>query len=408
MALAARAPDIILRTSIPHEATSDQPLASVSAPPESASNDPVDQTAGVAKEMTAEELAAATAARKDAGPDADPKADGKKIAADGEKPGETEKPPTLEFDALPENLPGYAVREITKHRKQAQAKADAAWEAARAGVGEEAWNKAVGVARDAAVETAQKAAKDAAAEAKASRERADAIEKELTELRAKVPTTEPEVKADPRPARDQFDDPDEYDEALTQWGEREGERKAQAKVDEQKAADDKVKVDALAEEKRKADEAAATAQEAANAKLNDEWQAKLTVAREKHEDYDALTSALPADGGPEISEAMAAAIFYTDNGPDVAYYLAQNTDEALRIAKLGNPIQHMLEIARLAERLATPPRRAARTQPIEPVDTSSAPAGESDAEPEMADYYNRRTKAMQQTRQPFFPAGGIH
>lgn len=407
MALAARAPDIILRTSIPHEATSDQPLAAVATPPESASNDAADQTAGVAKEMTAEELAAATAARKDAGPDADPKADTTKKVEAAE--GDGEEPPKLEFDPIAENLPGYAVREITKHRKQAQAKADAAWHAARAKVGDDAWTKALTVSRDAAVETAQKAAKDAAAEAKAATERAAALDKEIADLKAKVPEVKPvEAQPDPRPTRDQFDDPDEYDTALTDWGVREGERKAEAKVAEARAVEDQVKADALAEEKRKADESAATAQEAATAKLNDEWQAKLTTAREKYDDYDALTSALPADGGPEISEAMAAAIFYTDNGPDVAYYLAQNTDEALRIAKLGNPIQHMLEIARIAERLVTPPRRAARAQPIEPVDTSAAPAGETDAEPDMDTYYKTRTAAAAQQRRPFFPASGIH
>ena len=65
MALVARPQhDIIFRPSIPLAATSDQPLAEVVRPPESASNNTDDQSSGVAKEISPEQAAELAAARK--------------------------------------------------------------------------------------------------------------------------------------------------------------------------------------------------------------------------------------------------------------------------------------------------------------------------------------------------------
>lgn len=391
MALAARDPDIIIRTSIPLAATSDQPLAEVARPPESASNDVTDQTGGTPKEMTAEELAAATAARKDAGPDANPKTDGTVQEPAETDPTKTADPPKLEFDAIPEGLPGYAVREITRHRKQAQAKADAAWKAAQASVGDEAWTKALSVARDAEVEAARK-------ETKIAKDATDAVRKELDELRAKTPAEpvkEPEVDA--RPTRDTFDDPDAYDTALTEWATREGERKAQAKIDADKVA-------AEAETARKAEEEENTAREAELTKIHTDWTAKVEAATEKYPDYVEVTTAEDL----KVSNAMVAAMMQIDNGTDIAYHLGKNPEDSARIAALSNPAKHFIEIGRIAERLANPPRRARPAAPIEPIDTTRNTADTSDSEPDMEAYAARRNKQLQAERRPFFPAGGIH
>lgn len=391
-----RAPDIILRTAPPLEATSDQPLIDAARPPEAASNDPADHAAGTPKEATAEELAAATAARRGAPPDVDPKAKPEETPAADPKPGEGEEAPKLEFEAIPDGLPGYAIREITKHRKQAQAKADAAWEAAKANVGDAAWTKALKIAKDAEVEAAQK-------DAKTARDALDAKSRELEELRAKAPPVEEEKPAeDPRPSRDGYDDPDLYDTDLEAWAVREGERKATAKVAEEKAAADEA-------ERIKTETEAKEARDAEIAQMNTEWSEARTAAIEKYPDYAEVAEASPEDGGPDISGAMAAAIIQSGNGTEVAYYLGQNTDEALRISKIPNPYKQILEIGKISERLANPARRAAPPKPpIEPIDGGEQVADTSDVEEDMETYYNKRTAALTKNKHPFYPPSNLH
>lgn len=405
MALPARAPDVITRTAPPLSATSDQPLADVQRPPESASNDVADQRAGTPQEISGEELAAATIARKGAGPDADPKSDAAipepEAAPAAEAAGDVEAaPPKLEFDPIPENLPGYAVREITKHRKQAQAKADAAWNAARATVGDEAWTKALSVARDVQIDAARK-------EAKVAKDAEALVRRELDELRAK-PAIEDKPAEDPRPTRDGFDDPDAYDDALTAWGKREGARET-----ETAAAAARAETTRLAREK--SDREATEARAAEVTKLNDNWNAKVTEAATRYDDFNDVITKAPEDGGPTISDAMVAGMMQVDNGPEVAYHLGLNVEESKRIAGLPNAARQLIEIGRLAERLANPPRRARPAPPIEPVDGDRAPAGENDNDlaavagrGSMDDYYAKRNPALQAGRRPFFPPGALH
>jgi hypothetical protein len=407
MALAAsRAPDIIERTAIPLSATTDQPLAPVATPPESASNDPADIAAGKPKEITAEELAAATAARKGAGPDADPKSDGTAKPETEAKPDDQpETPPKLEFDAIPDDLPSYAVRSIQKERKKAQDAADAAWKAARAQVGDEAWQKAVDVARDTAVNEANRKAAIAAKEAKEAREALEAAQKTLDDLKAAAPKEEP--KPDPRPTRDEFDNPDLYDEAMVAWGKREAHREQEAVAAEAARVDAEKKAAEEAEAKAKADEEARVAHEAAVKQTYDTWTARVEKATEKYPDFDEVTKKAPADGGPTITDAMAAAILLIENGPDIAYQLAQDPEESVRIASMPNVAEQFIELGRISERIANPPRRA-RPAPIEPIDTTENRADTTDAEPDMATYAERRMKALRQERAPFFPPSQIH
>jgi len=83
-------------------------------------------------------------------------------------------------------------------------------------------------------------------------------------------------------------------------------------------------------------------------------------ARDKYDDYDAvITSPSLA-----ISETMAAVIRASDIGPEVAYHLGHNLDEARRIYKLG-PFLQAKEIGKLEAKLTIEP-------PVKK--TSSAPA----------------------------------
>lgn len=400
MALAAtvRGPDIILRDSIPLEATSDMPLtAPPVAIPTEASNSQSDQVAGVSKEITPEDKAVIDAV-KIAPKDHDEKVEGKKVEAKTKDAADDDGP-------IDPALPGYANREIGRARQQARERVEAALKLAKAEIGDEAWEKALAATRDQVVEKTKteaakevKAAKDAAAaELNAAKEAQAALEARIAEFEAAKPKEEP--KADPRPGRDQFDDPDAYDEAMVEWGKREGVRAAEGAAAEARAK--------AAEEARVADEAKTReAHEAEIATWNAKWTNARTEAIEKYPDYVAVAEA----DNVKITGEMAAAILQSDNGTDVAYYLGQNPDEAERIAGLTMARQ-MLEIGKLSERLEAPAprrRRSAQDAPIEPIDTSVNTADTSEAEPTMEQIAARHAEKAAAKHRPFFPQGGIH
>lgn len=99
-------------------------------------------------------------------------------------------------------------------------------------------------------------------------------------------------------------------------------------------------------------------------------QAKLTAAyeeradkfREAHDDFDQVVG----DQSLQITDVMAEAIFASDIGPEVAYYLGTNPKTAERISKLS-PFLQAKEIGRIEAKLAEAPPPAAKK-------TSSAPA----------------------------------
>jgi len=71
-------------------------------------------------------------------------------------------------------------------------------------------------------------------------------------------------------------------------------------------------------------------------------------ARDKYADYDTVVG----NQNLPITAAMADAIRMSDIGPDVAYHLGQNIQEAARIAKLP-PLLQVKEIGKLEAKLAT-------------------------------------------------------
>ena len=416
VAPARRGPDIISVQPIPLSAVSDQPLPGAIAPPVSASAHPDDQANGVAKEITAAELAAAETAKRGVNPaeaegangeatkpDTDPAKSAAK-ATDGAKTEEA-------FDdgiVVPPGLPGYANREIASIRKRARELVQAAQKTAKGEAGEADWQKLYEANRDAIVLKAQQDATKAAKEAKDAQATAEAVQKELTELRAKVTADPKPEQTDPKPTRASYDDPDAYDEALTQWGEREGIRKAEAaRKTELEAAEAKRIETEEAEKATKAEEARKT-QEAEILKVQTAWTDSRTKAIEKYPDYAEVAEAAPEDGGPTITDAMAAAILQVENGTDVAYHLGQNPEESVRIATIANPVRQFIEIGRIAERLATPARPVRRARPVEHISDAPNPADTTDAEPDMETYAQQRNAQLQKARQPFFPAGGIH
>ncbi|HXJ61881.1 MAG TPA: hypothetical protein VNU68_35025 [Verrucomicrobiae bacterium] len=409
MALAARQPDIIVRSAIPLAAVSDQPLAELPKPPESASNDATDQTGGVSKEISPEDLALADAARK--GDGTDPEKTGEMAKADDAKGDDDAEELSVDGKevedeaAVSDRLPDWARRQILTEKKKAKEYRQALEKAAKAKVGSEAWETAVNLARDQIVQKEREAATSAGKKARDAEAAAEAARVELAELKARVPTetkVDEVADTDPRPTRDAFDDPDAYDDALTDWARRDGLRAAEKEAAEKKAA-------AEAEERATKEQEEKDAQEAELVKLNNTWNERRAATMEKYADYAEVAEADPAEGGPVISKPMAFAIMKVENGPEVAYFLGQNTEEAARIANMPDAASHFIEIGRIAERLANPPRRRApREEPIEPIDSGRNAGDRSDEEPDMEAYAAKRNEALRATRRPFFPEGGLH
>jgi hypothetical protein len=401
----ARAPDIIETQQIALSATNDAPVLDTPRPPLSASNDPVDQKDGVAKEITAADLALAEAARKGT---LEPAVDGEAetvvetVAEPKTKPKKAVEPDDEIVADLPKNSPSWYVREVAAIRRSEREKTAAAFAAAKAQVGDAAWDAALEATRDKVVAEAKAESARALKEAKDARDALTARDAELTELRTKVPAPEEKkVVEDPRPARDQFDDPDLYDDALTAWGKREGIRETEAQAETARVA-------AEAAETERVNHEAQEAQTAEVAKIKETWDGRVETAKERYDDFIEVTTKPFEDGGPLVTDAMIAGMMQVENGPDVAYHLGLNVEEAKRIGELRNPGLQLIEIGRLSERLANPPRRARPTPPIEPIDTTGNTADPSLDEPDMDAYYAKRNPELQRNRAPFFPAGRIH
>ena len=338
----ADGPDILVRTAPALSATTDEPLAAVPEPPASASNSVVDQENGIAPEMSGPEQAAARGAKTD---------------------GTTPAPETTEPKSESDETPAWQKREITKARN------------------------------------AQRAAEQARDQAMAD---AESARKALEALALKTAEPAPvDIAPDPRPRREAFENPDEYDTALETWAAREGERKATAELTARAEAE-------RAEAARVAEEARVTAEQASTAaeieRLNTAWTEKKTAAMEKYADYAevAENDALP------ISVPMAHAVLQAPNGPDIAYYLGKNPAEAARIAAIGNPGLQIFEMGMLAAKIGTPRARPSNAPaPISPLGGTSSPADTSAREPSMAEYGARRTAELRNGRKPFV-SGAAH
>jgi hypothetical protein len=178
-----------------------------------------------------------------------------------------------------------------------------------------------------------------AAEAQA---RADFLEKQLNEARAKTPPAE---AADPgAPRLEQFDDIEKY-------------AAARAKYEADKAVKDY--------QTRQQGET----QKQAQARLVQEWETKAERGGGKYDDFDEVVG----DIKPTAPWSMA--LMEAENGDEIAYYLGKNIKEAQRIASLP-PVSQIREIGRLEAKLAAEPQKpktpSRAPAPITPL-TGAAP-----------------------------------
>lgn len=126
----------------------------------------------------------------------------------------------------------------------------------------------------------------------------------------------------PKPAREQFDDPDAYDAAVIAWAAARAEKAGYEK----------------ATQERQATEAQRSQQEAFQT-----FNTRLEAARAETPDFQAVA----LDPTLPVSQVMTQVIMRSENGPQMLYHLGQNRALAQKIANMG-PIEAALEMGRLS------------------------------------------------------------
>lgn len=215
-----------------------------------------------------------------------------------------------------------------------------------------------------------------------AREAAEARESQLLALlKERQAPQQPaiqEEKEPARPDRNAFTDPDAYDRALDVY------------VNERAAFIARREVRQQIEQDRKSQREAALAEHQNRIKEN--FRQRVDKAKEKYPDY----SVVAENPNIAVSVPMAHAIAMSDSGPDIAYHLGKNPQEAARISQLPIPAQ-LMELGIIAAKLvqpAAPPRVSNAPAPIKPTVSGTTEAPVSGEEESMDAYAARRRKEL--------------
>lgn len=125
------------------------------------------------------------------------------------------------------------------------------------------------------------------------------------------------------------------------------------------------------------------------------YEKAVATIEDRYPDYHDVTAEMPT------TRAMAEFILGHDKGPDIAYYLGKNPDEAMRIATL-DPVRQGFELAKLEAKLVTPGSqvKTATTapEPINPVRPRERAPAADPSKMTMAEYANWRKQQMRAQR----------
>jgi len=197
--------------------------------------------------------------------------------------------------------------------------------------------------------------------------KADALERELTELKAKAA---PPKTDDSAPRMEDFSDVQEYAKAF--------------------AAHETKK--AIAE--REANEKQ-TKTEQARQRLHANWESQVTKATEKYDDFDEVV------GDLKPTTPWAIAIMQEENGADIAHYLGRHEKEAERIIAL-DPYSQAREIGKpsvkLAQAPAAPKVPSRAPAPIEPVKATAVQTDGIEPNQKPEDYFKIGNKMFRRGR----------
>lgn len=191
--------------------------------------------------------------------------------------------------------------------------------------------------------------------------RIDRLTRENAELKAQLaatvqppPQTQRLAEQPGKPALENYETLEQYQEALTEWHLNQREAKRQADAD-------------------------AKAERDAQEKLQTEWTSRQQTARKAHKDYDSVIESVAAPEGPGVAAARQA-MLEDSAGAEILYHLCTHPDELKRIAAL-HPIAAVREIGRLSATFSPPiangKQRLSDAPPPPPSRGKPAPVTES-------------------------------
>lgn len=242
---------------------------------------------------------------------------------------------------------------------------------------------------------AEKLAADAAARAKVEEPPAEA-----------KPTTFDE----PRPRRQDFDDPDDFDAARDEWLIRRNNAQWEQRLVERDNA-------ARAAVEKQASDAAAAKAAAEQAEIARTFHARVTEYKKDKPDFDAIFERKDI----YVSVPMAQVITADEKGPAILDYFGEHPEESTRIAQmvvpgqffpLGHPaagepvpdiVRQSYEMALIRHKIASPaaaPQPKPLPRPIDPVGNRNQSGPKSSDEMTMDEYAAMRNPQIQAQRRP--------
>lgn len=164
----------------------------------------------------------------------------------------------------------------------------------------------------------------------------EALTKVSSQAKPQVSTQTSTGISRPRPTRDEFSDPTDFEVALVSWASEEAASRAASEM-ERRQEEARAEADRVAEEARLAREAddQRVREQAANNELRNSWNSKREAALAIHEDF----AEVAENPSIAISDPMALVIMNSDDGAEIAYYLGKHPDEAAKIAAMVVPGQ---------------------------------------------------------------------
>lgn len=174
---------------------------------------------------------------------------------------------------------------------------------------------------------------------------------------------------DPRPNREQFDNPGAYDEALIEWSSRRASATALADAESKRVQENIQQQQQV---------------------IRKTWEERRGKALADMPDYTEVAEREDL----QISMPMAHAIVTAPNGPQIAYHLGKHPEEAARIASLP-PAQAVFEMGLLAASLQTKkPEVSSAPEPIKPLGSRADATSKGPNEESMEEYAARRSKEI--------------
>lgn len=184
-----------------------------------------------------------------------------------------------------------------------------------------------------------------------ARQEADDAKAQVKELEARLAEAERVKNASKLPSQDDYSTYEEYQAALSGYH-------ALQQMDAREIA----RIQAEHNAQRQAAQAAESAQQS---EVQQSWASNVEEAKQRYTDFDRVVT---NNQSVPIPQHVAEVIMQMDGGPDVAYHLGTNVNEAARIASLP-PVLAAMELGKIEATLSRPkPQTVTQApDPISPV-----------------------------------------